>query len=200
VRTPLVLVTALVGACQAKATPTAVEVVLRDKADATVLTLVRSATGCTAEPGGMVITAAAGSASTGDLAFGPGPAGPELRSTAASGGTIARVVSEDAPTRRLAIIDPIGVPMVRVTYAADGATVTEASRAVIGRIADEAGGLRFLDERDGSRGGIVTGAKDLPLVARLEIAAPLLVPADLAVPARALLACERLAAVTPAVK
>ncbi|HUQ02087.1 MAG TPA: hypothetical protein VM261_06290 [Kofleriaceae bacterium] len=198
-RTPLLLLTAFVGACQAKATPTAVEVVLRDKADATVLTLVRSATGCTAEPGG-AITAGAGSASTSELSFGPGPAGPEIRNTTAAGGTVARVVSEDVPTRRLSIIDPIGVPMVRVTYAADGATVAEASRAVIGRIADEAGGLRYLDARDDSKGGVVTGAKDLPLVARLEIAAPLLVPADLPLPARALLACERLAAVTPSVK
>jgi hypothetical protein len=198
VRTPLVLLTALVGACQAKATPSAVEVVLRDAGDATVLTLVRSATGCTAEPGG-AITAVAGSASTAELTFAAGPAGPELRSTSAGAGALARVIADAAPVRRLSIIDPIGVPMARVTYEADRAIVTEASRAVIGTIVVEDGGLRFVDE-GGARHGLVAGAKDLPLVARLEIAAPLLVPADLPLPARALLACERLAAVTPPVK
>lgn len=187
-----------VAACQAKGQPRAVEVVLRDAQDAAVLTLVRTATGCTAEPGALAITASGtnGTAAAGELMLAPGPVGPELRTSA---GTIARVVTEDGPPRRLSIIDPIGVPMVRMTFAADGVTAADAARAPVGRIENTADGLRFVTTDD-KQGGGVTGAADVALADRFAIAAPLLAPAELPLPARALLACERLAAVTPAVK
>lgn len=189
------------AACQAKSAPRAVEVVLRDEHDAPALTLVRNAVGCTAEPGALVITANGQVTSGGGFTFGPGPAGPELRSPS---GAIARVVTEDGPPRRVSIIDPIGVPMVRLTFAADGVTAMDAARAPVGRIEHAPDGLRLVtgSEADASRklGGLVTGANDVALADRFAIAAPLLAPAPLALPARALLACERLAALTPALK
>lgn len=187
------------AACQAKSAPRAVEVVLRDEHDAPALTLVRNAVGCTAEPGALVITANGQVTSGGGFTFGPGPVGLELRSAT---GTIARVVDEAGPPRRLSIIDPIGVPMVRLTFAADGVTAMDAARAPAGRIEHAPDGLRFVTGAgtDRKHGGLVTGASDLALADRLAIAAPLLAPAPLALPARALLACERLAALTPALK
>ncbi|MBZ0232003.1 MAG: hypothetical protein K8M05_06590 [Deltaproteobacteria bacterium] len=187
-------------ACQAKSPPRAVEVVLRDAGDAPVLTLVRTAVGCTAEPGALVFTANGNVTSGNGFTFGPGPAGPELRGAS---GTIARVVTDQGPPRRLSIIDPIGVPMVRMTFAADGVTAVDAARAPVGRIEHAPDGLRFVaanDDATNVKGGLVTGAGDVALPDRFTIAAPLLAPAPLALPARALLACERLAALTPSVK
>jgi hypothetical protein len=198
---PLALVTLLATACQAQGQPVAVEVVLRDASDAVTLRLVRTAVGCLAEPGAQAITANGNVASAGDLTLGPGPAGTELRS---SGGTIARVVTEAGPPRRLSIIDPIGVPMVRVTFSGDGASATDAARAVVGTIKPDAGSettvVRFVPVAPDIKGDSVVISTALSPADRLAIAAPLLVPAALPLPARALLACERLAAVTPGVK
>jgi hypothetical protein len=185
-----------VAACQAKGEPRAVEVVLHDEHDAAILTLTRTAVGCTAEPGALVFTAAGTTTSGNGWSLGPGPAGPELRS---SSGTVARVVTDETPAHRLSIIDSIGVPMVRLTFGADGVNVADAARAVVGRIENGADGVRFVPADDRT-GGRVTGAADVALADRFTIAAPLLAPAPLPLPARALLACERLAAVTPAPK
>jgi hypothetical protein len=190
------LASASVAACQTKGQPRVVEVVLHDEHDAAILTLTRTAVGCTAEPGALVFTAAGATTSGNGWSLGPGPAGSELRS---SSGTVARVVTDETPERRLSIIDPIGVPMVRLTFRTDGVTAVDAARAVVATIKDTSDGIRLVAVDD-TKGGLVTGAADVKLIDRYEIAAPLLAPAPLPLPARALLACERLAAVTPAPK
>ncbi len=181
--------TGLLAACQAKGDVRPAEVVLHARNDEPALTLTRTATGCHAEPGALMITVAGSAASAGGWQLGPGPVGRELRSP---GGLIARVVDEAGPPRRLSLIDPIGVPMVRLT--ADGEVIhaTNAARAPIGRIERANDGVRLV--AGDQQLGRVTGDADLDVAARL------LAPADLPLPARALLACERLAAVTPAVK
>lgn len=200
-RTLLLVFAALAAACaacQARGQPRAVELQLQDEHGATILTLVRTPTGCTAEPGALAFTVAGTTTSGHGFSIGPGPAGSELRGP---GGTIARVVMDQTPERRLSIIDPIGVPMVRLTFRTDAVTAADASRAVVAHIENAADGLRLVAaDDDRTKGGLVTGAADIKLVDRFEIAAPLLAPAPLALPARALLACERLAAVTPAPK
>ncbi len=184
----LLLVTPLVAACQSKAELRPVEVVLRDQDDAAVLTLTRTATGCTAEPGALVITVGGGLVQAGEWQLGPGPVGRELRSAS---GTLARVVEEAGPPRRLSLIDPIGVPMVRLVFDTDKDTVTamDAARATLGRIERTSDGVRFV--ADDKKRGVVTGE------ASLEVAARLLAPATLPPVARALLACERLVAPSP---
>ncbi|MBE7448633.1 MAG: hypothetical protein HS111_07040 [Kofleriaceae bacterium] len=161
------------------------------------LRLTRTAAGCRADldgatadqAGPLVITVAGDTASAGAWRLGPGPAGRELRGEV---GLVARVVAEPG---RLSLVDPIGVPMVRLALTAERATAVDASRAPVGAVERHGDRHRLLAGPAGDTlAGTVSGTTDLELAARL------LAPAPLPLPARALLACDRLAAVTPAAK
>ena len=184
-------------ACQARRDVEPVEVVLHDAGGAATLRLTRTAAGCRADldgatadqAGPLVITVAGDTASAGAWRLGPGPAGRELRGEV---GLVARVVAEPG---RLSLVDPIGVPLVRLALTAERATAVDASRAPVGAVERHGDRHRLLAGPAGDTvAGTVSGTTDLELAARL------LAPAPLPLPARALLACDRLAAVTPAAK
>ena len=179
----------LAASCQAQGEVRPIEVVLRDGRDATVLTLTRTATGCVTDEA-LVIIVAGDRISAGAWTFGSGPTGRELRGPA---GLIARIVDEPGSPRRLSLIDDVGVPMARLSFDGEIAvTVTDAGRSPAGMIERAPGGARLiLGEQIARRR---RGTDDLELAARL------LVPADLPQEARALVACDRLATVTPAAK
>jgi hypothetical protein len=180
--------TLLLAACQAQGDARAVEVVLRDDRGATVLTLTRTATGCVTDEA-LVIAATADRTSAGAWTFAAGPSGRELRGPA---GLIARVVDEPGSPRRLSLIDAVGVPLARLTFDGTAVTITDAGRNPVGTIERAPGGARLITGEQVL--GAVTGTDDLELAARL------LVPAELPQEARALVACDRLATVTPAAK
>jgi hypothetical protein len=188
-----VLATSL--ACQAQGDVRAAEVVLRGEHDGVELTLTRTATGCVTDEA-LVITVSGDRTSAGAWTLGGGPTGRELHGP---GGLVARIVDErgDEPgsPRRVSLLDPIGVPLARMSFEADAITILDGGRSPIARVERATKGFRLLALPAGDRvAATVTGASDPELAARL------LVPAELPGEARALFACERLAAVTPAVK
>lgn len=178
----------VLAACQAQGTVRAAEVVVRDERDAVAMVLTRTATGCATDDS-LVIIAAGARTSAGAWTLDIGPTGRELRGPA---GLIARVVEEAGPPARLTLIDAIGVPMARAQLDGAAAAISDAGRHPVARVevAGE-GATLYAGEQ---RAGRISGSTDLELAVRL------LVPAQLPDEARALLACERLAAITPAVK
>jgi hypothetical protein len=185
---PALLIAVLV-ACQAQGTARAGDpVVVRDDTGATTLTLTRTATGCATDHA-LVITVAGGRTSAGAWTLGPGATGRELRGPA---GLVARVVEDAGPPRRLSLIDDVGVPMAHTSFGDAAAIITSRARRELGAVEPAEGGLVM--HAGGAPRFRVTGTTDLELGTRLTV------PAPLSSEARALLACERLAAITPAVK
>ena len=179
----LALVGPSLAACQVVAPGREVEVVLRGDGDGVILA--RTTTGCRADDVAVEVT--------GDAVAGGGwrlvatATGAELR----QGATLAaRIVDEPGPPARRSYLDPLGVPLARVTVTDDGAAVVGADRAPLGRVEPAERGLRWLD-RDGRATATITGTTDLALGAAL--AAPLALP----IGGRAVVACARLAATTP---
>ena len=123
----LALVGPSLAACQVVAPGREVEVVLRGDGDGVILA--RTATGCRADDVAVEVT--------GDAVAGGGwrlvatATGAELR----QGATLAaRIVDEPGPPARRSYLDPLGVPLARVTVTDDGAAVVGADRAPLGRV------------------------------------------------------------------
>ena len=185
---PLLLV--LVAACQAQSLgeQRGVEVVLSDARDAVQLVVRRTQNGCIADES-LSIFAHSDGILAGAWTLKRGPTGRELTGPQ---GLIARVVDEPGPPHRVSLIDPVGVPMARMEIDTDAVILTDAARSPMGRVERADKGFRLFVGSEPR--GRVTGTEDPELAARL------LVPADLPDEARALFACGRLAVTTPNVK
>lgn len=185
------LVLPILVACQAQgsgARAGAAEVVMRDEGGDVVLTVTRTATGCVTDRA-LAITVAGARVSAGAWTLDAGATGRELRGPQ---GLVARVVAVTGAAPRLSLIDDIGVPMAHLSFEDGLATITSGARTEIGIVEPTEGGFAL---RAGETTRFtVSGTTDVELAARLTV------PAPLSSEARALLACERLAAITPAVK
>lgn len=183
---PLPVLCALVVGCQSSSTPTpasrADAVTVRDSSGER--TLARTAAGCRLDD--VVITVAGAEARSGTWRLAPGPTGLALTEADA---LVARLADEPGPPQRRIYLDPVGVPLARVTVDADAATVVGADRSPLGELRAGADGVRYLGA-DGATAA-VTGTTDLAL------AAALVAPSSLPPLARAVVACARLVAVTP---
>ncbi|MBK9030213.1 MAG: hypothetical protein IPL61_02545 [Myxococcales bacterium] len=179
----LALVGPSLAACQTVAPGREVEVVLRGERDGVVLT--RTATGCRADDVAVEVTATGAAGGAWRLAV--TEAGAELTH---DGALAARIVDEAGPPLRRSYLDPMGVPLARVTISDDAAVVVGPDRAPLGRFEPAERELRWLDAT-GRATARVTGTTDLTLAAAL--AAPPVLP----IGGRAIVACARLAATTP---
>ena len=180
-RAPLLLVG--LAACQTASAPAERGVTLRGDGDG--VTLVRTAEGCRADD--VAIRVHDGEAHGGGWHLTPAAAG---RALALRDAPMARIVEDPGPPRLIAFLDPIGVPLARVTIAADGVAVAGADRAPLGRVEPAARELRWVDAT-GRATASITGTDDLA------IAAALVAPPSLPMLGRAVVACAQLAATSP---
>ena len=180
------LYVALVGAglagCQTATAPRGSEIVMRGTSEG--LTLVATAEGCRADD--VAIRAAGDEAHGGGWHLTRAPGGLAL---AQRDVMIARVVDDPGPPLRRAYLDPVGVPLARVTLDADLAAVAGADRTPMGSVVREDGALVWRD----AAGAVtrVEGTDDL------ELAVALLVPPTVPIAGRAVVACARLVASSP---
>lgn len=175
-------------ACQAtpsstESAPTAPIAVEWNEGDGTQVIVTRTAAGCEIAAPSLTATLDGTTTRAGQWQVVPDPHGRELRGPT---GLLARLVDEPS---RFSILDPNGVPFARIVMNDDhSAVLRDASRAATGHLESTATETHILDLQ---RRPIATirGSSDLRLAAVLA-GAP-----TLPVEARAVYACERLAAV-----
>jgi len=173
----LALVGAGLAGCQTATAPRGSEIVVRGAGEGVSLTA--TAEGCRAD--GVAIRSTGGEAHGGGWHLTRAPGGLAL---ALRDATLVRVIDDPGPPLRRAYLDPVGVPLARVTFDGDSAAVSGADRTPIGALAREEGALVWRDTAGAT--SRVEGTDDL------ELAVALLVPPSVPIAGRAVVACARL--------
>lgn len=176
---------ALAAGCQTAPAPRTIAVTAEAPDGELVLT--RTAAGCTAA--GVAITVAGAETRGGTWRLAPGPTGLTLTNAEA---LVARIVDEPGPPEVRIYLDPVGVPLARVSVTDDSAAVVGADRAPLGALAVvDLGAAAFTYRAVDGAAGAVTGTRDPTL------AAALIVPSAVPPLGRAVVACPRLVATSP---
>jgi hypothetical protein len=176
---------ALAAGCQTAPAPRTIAVTAQVPDGELILT--RTAGGCAAA--GTTITVAGAEARGGTWRLAPGPTGLALTNAEA---LVARIVDEPGPPPVRIYLDPIGVPLARISTTDDSAAVVGADRSPIATLSVvDLGAAAFTYRAADGAAGTVTGTRDPAL------AAALIAPSAVPPLGRAVVACPRLVATSP---